>query len=182
MGLRLIIPYVGWGAGEVYRGKGDESPKDAEMWVFIAILAIPLIEIGLFIQLGGALGLWLTLAWVIISAALGVIVLKGIASLGAVSLSRSMPELSDPHSPLAHRVMVAMAGGLLILPGFLTDTVGILLLIPPMRLLFIKLISRRLKRMQSTTVHAEIIEGEWQEAAPQESTDPQNPPSKWTNQ
>jgi len=149
------------------------------MWAFIAILSIPLIEIGLFVQLGGAIGLWPTLAWVIVSAGLGVIVLKGIASLGAVSLSRSMPELSDPHSPLAHRVMVALAGGLLVLPGFLTDAIGILLLIPPMRLLIIKLISRRIRNAQSTTFHAEIIEGEWQEASPQEPGKPENPATKW---
>lgn len=150
------------------------------MWVFIAILAIPLIEIGLFIQLGGAIGLWLTLAWVIVSAALGIVVLKGIASLGAVSLSRSLPELNDPHSPLAHRVMVAIAGGLLVLPGFLTDAIGILLLVPPTRLLIIKLISRRLRAVQSSSVHAQIIEGEWQEASPQKPGGPENPASKWS--
>jgi UPF0716 protein FxsA len=134
------------------------------MWFFLAILAVPLIEIGLFVQLGGAIGLWPTLAWVIVSAALGIIVLKGVAQLGAVTLSRDMHELSNPLSPLAHRVMVVMAGGLLILPGFFTDALGLLLLIPPVRLVVIKLLGRKFSARGGTNVHSTVIEGEWREA------------------
>ena len=46
------------------------------MWVFAAFLAVPLIEIGLFVTLGGVLGLWLTLAFVFGSTMLGVVVLR----------------------------------------------------------------------------------------------------------
>ena len=108
------------------------------MWVLLAILAVPLIEIGLFVTLGGAIGLWATLAWVLISAALGLVVLKGIATTGSVTLGRDMHELADPLSPIAHRVMVVMAGGLLLLPGFFTDALGLLLLIRPVRALAIR--------------------------------------------
>lgn len=138
------------------------------MWIFLAILAIPLIEIGLFVQFGGAIGLWATLAWVLLSGALGIILLKGVATLGAVSLSRDMHELSDPMSPLAHRVMVVLAGGLLLLPGFLTDAIGLLLLVPPIRLVVIKLIGRKLRvKATYTATRSEVIEGEWQEARPE---------------
>lgn len=134
------------------------------MWVFLAILSVPLIEIGLFVTLGGAIGLWPTLAWVILTAALGILVLKGVAMYGAVTLSRDMNELRDPLSPIAHRVMVVMAGGLLILPGFFTDALGLLLLIPPVRLVLIKLIGRRLAKAGNLSSQAVVIEGEWQEA------------------
>ena len=175
MGLRPVSLYVGWGCGEVYRGKGWESLKGAAMWVFLAILAIPLIEIGLFVQLGGAIGLWPTLLWVIVSAGLGIIVLKGIAMMGAVSLSRDMHELSDPLSPLAHRVMVVLAGGLLILPGFLTDAIGLLLLIPPVRLLVIKLVGRKIKARNAARSSTVIIEGDWRNVDPDTQQKP-NPP------
>ena len=150
------------------------------MWVFLAILSVPLIEIGLFVQLGGAIGLWPTLIWVIVSAGLGIIVLKGVATYGAVTLSRDMHEWSGPLSPLAHRVMVVIAGGLLILPGFFTDTIGLLLLIPPVRMLLIKLIGRRLRKSGPLRAQTTIIEGEWQEADPDTTRKPGNPPSEWT--
>lgn len=150
------------------------------MWIFLALLTIPLIEIGLFVQLGGAIGLWLTLAWVVVSAALGIIVLKGIATLGPVSLSSSMLELSDPKSQLAHRVMVTLGGGLLVLPGFLTDTIGLLLLIPPVRQIIINVISRRVTPIKPRAESSQTIEGEWREANPETPANSTNPPSQWT--
>jgi UPF0716 protein FxsA len=151
------------------------------MWLLLAILAVPLIEIGLFVQIGGTIGLWPTIAWVILSAALGIIVLKGVASLGPVTLSRDIHELQDPLSPLAHRVMVAFGGGLLLLPGFLTDAFGILLLIPPVRQVIIRLISRRIRAASGATVQAEVIEGEWQEVkVDRQAPGQDNPPSEWT--
>ncbi|MBA3908611.1 MAG: exlusion protein FxsA [Rhodobacter sp.] len=150
------------------------------MWIFLAILAIPLIEIGLFVQLGGAIGLWPTLAWVLVSAGLGIIVLKGVATLGPVSLSRDMHELSDPQSPLAHRVMVVLGGGLLLLPGFFTDAIGLLLLVPPIRLLAIKWIGRRLQVKAKYAARSQVIEGEWQEANPETPSNPDAKPSDWT--
>lgn len=150
------------------------------MWLLLIILAVPLIEIGLFVQIGGMIGMWATIAWVIVSAGLGIVVLKGVASLGSVSLSRDMHELSDPVSPLAHRVMVAVGGGLLLLPGFLTDAIGLLLLVPPFRQVIINLIGRRLKQTRGATVETTIIEGEWREVEPGTPTGNDKPPSEWT--
>ncbi len=137
------------------------------MWVFLAILSVPLIEIGLFVTVGGAIGLWPTLAWIILTAALGMLLLKGVAMYGAVTLSRDMQELSDPLSPIAHRVMVVMAGGLLILPGFFTDAIGLLLMIPPVRTVIIKLIGMRLRSFAPRPAQSTVIDGEWQEAPSQ---------------
>lgn len=146
------------------------------MWIFLAILAVPLIEIGLFVQLGGVLGLWLTLAWVVASAALGIIVLKGVSMIGPVSLSRDMRELNDPTSLLAHRVMLVLAGGFLLIPGFLTDAIGILLLIPPIRLLVIKVLGRKFRSANTVSVHGSVIEGEWQVKEPPNDNAPSDPP------
>ncbi|MFN6005839.1 MAG: FxsA family protein, partial [Paracoccaceae bacterium] len=46
------------------------------MWIILAILAWPLVEIALFVTLGGTLGLWLTLAWVLLTGVIGVLILK----------------------------------------------------------------------------------------------------------
>jgi UPF0716 protein FxsA len=150
------------------------------MWVFLAILSVPLVEIGLFVQLGGAIGLWPTLAWVIVSAALGIMVLKKVSMRGSISLSRDMREMSDPLSPLAHQAMVVMAAGLLILPGFLTDAIGLLLLIRPVRTLLITLVGRRLRKAGTVNAQTTVIEGEWEEVDPETRPKGNNPPSDWT--
>lgn len=145
------------------------------MWVFLAILAIPLIEIALFVTVGGAIGLWGTLAFVVLSAVLGIIVLKGVAMTGAVSLSPDMEEMRDPLSPLAHRVMLVIAGGMLLLPGFLTSAVGFLLLIPPLRQMIITLISKRF-HAAGGMVQSTVIEGDWRDVTPESPSEPGNPP------
>ncbi len=151
------------------------------MWLFLAILAVPLVEIGLFVTLGGAIGLWPTLAWVLVSAALGIFVLKRVALAGSVSLSRDMKEMRDPLSPLAHRVMLVMAGGLLLLPGFFTDALGLLLLLKPGRLGMIALIARRIRVGPAGSVRpADVIEGDWSEADDDDLPPRRDQASGWT--
>lgn len=150
------------------------------MWVLLGILAVPLIEIGLFVTLGGAIGLWPTLAWVLLSAALGLLVLKGIATTGSVSLGRDMKDMGDPLSPIAHRVMVVMAGALLLIPGFFTDALGFVLLIPPLRTLVIRVIGRRLADRGVVVTQTTVIDGEWQDVTPGAPDQRQVPPSDWT--
>jgi UPF0716 protein FxsA len=60
------------------------------MWLMLALLALPLIEIALFVVIGGAIGLWPTLAWVVLSVVLGVVILKLVARLGPISFDRDV--------------------------------------------------------------------------------------------
>ena len=103
------------------------------MWLFVAFLAIPLIEIGLFIQVGGWIGLWPTLAIVVGTAVLGTWMIRAQGVLAMNQLRSSLNELRDPTEPLAHGAMILIAGALLLTPGFFTDTVGFALLLPPVR-------------------------------------------------
>lgn len=114
------------------------------MWLLVAILAVPLIEIGLFVVVGGMIGLWATLAWVIVSGMIGMSVLRAQGMQGAAELRRGLRSV-DPLSPLIHRVLTLVAGLLLILPGFLTDALGLLLLIAPVRSLVIGLLASRVQ-------------------------------------
>jgi UPF0716 protein FxsA len=94
------------------------------MWAFAAFLAWPMLEIGLFITLGGWIGLWPSLAVVVLTAILGVAVIRaqGMGALREVQRGGVMP--------MAHGALSMLAGMLLILPGFFTDFLGLLLLIP----------------------------------------------------
>ena len=115
------------------------------MWVFALFLAVPLIEIALFVTVGSWLSLWPTLAIVIGSAAFGVFVLR-LQGLRAVSdMQSAMQNMQNPMSPMANNAMIMAAGVLLILPGFFTDTLGLLLLIPPLRQWVIKHFAGRMR-------------------------------------
>lgn len=116
------------------------------MWIVLGLLALPLVEIGLFVTLGAKLGLWLTLGWVVLTGVLGVFLLKSMALAGGETLRRGFQEgLQDPLSPLAHRALVGVAAMLLILPGFFTDALGLVLLLPPVRALIIKGLAGRMR-------------------------------------
>jgi UPF0716 protein FxsA len=117
---------------------------------------------------------------VLLSAALGLLVLKGIATTGSVSLGRDMKDMGDPLSPIAHRVMVVMAGALLLIPGFFTDALGFVLLIPPLRTLVIRVIGRRLADRGVVVTQTTVIDGEWQDVTPGAPDQRQVPPSDWT--
>jgi UPF0716 protein FxsA len=103
------------------------------MWIFLAFLAVPLIEIGLFIKVGGMIGLGPTLAIVVITAVLGTTLVRREGARALDDVRRSFNELSDPSRPLAHGAMILVAGVLLLTPGFFTDAMGLLLLIPGVR-------------------------------------------------
>lgn len=115
------------------------------MWIVLGVLALPLVEIGLFVTLGAKLGLWLTLAWVILTAVIGVLLLKGV-SMGGRGLRQGLQDgVHDPLSPIMHRTLIGVAAVLLILPGFFTDALGLVLLLPPVRAGIIRLMAQRLR-------------------------------------
>ncbi|GHG83031.1 FxsA family protein [Pseudodonghicola xiamenensis] len=103
------------------------------MYLFLAFLAVPIIEIALFIQVGGLIGLWPTLAIVIFTAVLGSWLMRSQGRLAMGQLRGSFQRLDDPTEPLAHGAMILVAGVLLLTPGFFTDAMGFALLIPPVR-------------------------------------------------
>lgn len=103
------------------------------MWLFAAFLTVPLIEIALFIQVGGLIGLWPTLLIVVLTAVLGANLVRSQGAREMNRLRQSFSALSDPSEPLAHGAMILFSGALLLTPGFFTDAVGFALLVPKVR-------------------------------------------------
>lgn len=103
------------------------------MRLFLLFLLVPIIEIALFIQVGGWIGLWPTLAIVILTAVAGTLLIKSQGAAVMMQLRASMQDLRDPSEPLAHGAMVLFAGALLLTPGFFTDAVGLSLMVPGVR-------------------------------------------------
>ncbi|RKF13381.1 FxsA family protein [Roseovarius spongiae] len=103
------------------------------MWLLLAFLTVPLIEIALFIQVGGWLGLWPTLAIVVITAVIGTWLMRAQGAAALNDLRTSFTRQADPTEPLAHGAMILIAGVLLLTPGFFTDALGFALLMPAFR-------------------------------------------------
>jgi UPF0716 protein FxsA len=155
------------------------------MWLLLAFLCLPLIEIALFVVIGGAIGLWPTLAWVILSVVIGILILKRVARLGPISFDRDVRSLRDPRSPVAGRALTILAAGLLILPGFFTDGVGLLLLFPPVQAFLVHLFTRRFRQSETVRQGDMTIDGSWTEVPPTPETqgtspDAAPPNSGWT--
>lgn len=151
------------------------------MWLLAVFVAVPLIEIALFIQVGGWLTLWPTLAIVLLTGVIGTILVRrqGLAVL--TDLQRGLATARDPLSPLAHGALILFAGALLLTPGFFTDTVGFLLLVPAFRRWVIKSIVVRMTVVSPNSGHgsaaSDVVEGEWVDVT--EVRDRARAPSAW---
>jgi UPF0716 protein FxsA len=119
------------------------------MLIFLLLVAVPIIEIALFIEIGGWLGTWTTIGVVVLTAAIGTALLRiqGLATLG--ELQRRLAAGEDPGATLAHGAMILVAGLLLLTPGFFTDAVGFLLLAPPVRAAAIRFSRSRMMHVQT---------------------------------
>ncbi len=102
--------------------------------IVLALILLPLIELALFIKLGPILGLWLTLGIIISSALFGLVVgqLAGLRALHRIQDTLAKGEL--PGNAILDGVLILAASICLFLPGFLTSAIGLLLLIPPLRI------------------------------------------------
>jgi len=115
------------------------------MWLFALFVAVPLIEIALFVTVGGWLTLWPTLGIVLATGVLGTFLLHRQARAVLADLRRSSQGLGNPLSPLAHGALIVIAGVLLLTPGFLTDAVGLAMLVPGVRRAVIAELARRVQ-------------------------------------
>jgi UPF0716 protein FxsA len=113
----------------------------------VCLLGVPLLEIYLFIKVGRAIGVWPTLALVVLIALVGASQLRiqGLAVLRRVQQSLSRREW--PADDLLEGMAVLVGGLLLLIPGFFTDLIGLLLLWPPARK---TMLSNLLSRIRST--------------------------------
>ena len=101
--------------------------------LFILFIFIPIIEIGVLMQVGALLGVWQTLIIVIVTAWLGAKYVKqqGLATLHSVQTKMAQGEM--PSDEIVTGLMLLIAGVFLVTPGFVTDIFGLSLLIPAVR-------------------------------------------------
>lgn len=154
------------------------------MRLFLLLVAVPIIEIALFIEVGGWLGTWPTIGIVILTALIGSILLRrqGLKALGDVQ--GRLRSGDDPGQLLADGAMILVAGVLLLTPGFFTDAVGFLLLIPGIRKSIYNWVrSNMVMSVHMTHTHAQhrpewrsggsqTVDGDYEDVTPSERPGP----------
>lgn len=166
------------------------------MLLLFLFIVVPLIEIALFIEVGGAIGLGWTLAIVVATAVLGSWLVRQQGAMAMQDLRRSFEALGDPTEPLAHGAMILFSGALLLTPGFFTDALGFSLLLPPVRRWVYHKLRQRVQ-VQSFSMGqqqhwetsarpddagGDVIDGEFEDVStPKQPThNPSRGPSGWT--
>ena len=113
---------------------------------FLFFIAIPIIEVILFITVGKYIGLWNTIFIIIITGIIGAILVK---SQGINIFNKALAEIRSNKMPIFsifEGIAILIAGAFLLTPGFLTDTLGCVLLIPKTRNIIIKYITSYLEK------------------------------------
>jgi len=101
--------------------------------LFLTFMVVPLIEIAFFVVIGNAIGLWPTLAGVLVTAIIGSLVLRfqGMAVFNEIRSQMARGQM--PARALGDAALIGAGGLMLLLPGYFSDIIGILLLLPPVR-------------------------------------------------
>ena len=129
--------------------------------LLIAIILIPIIEIYLFIEIGGQIGAFKTISLIFITAIIGVIYAR---YEGLNTLRSGFSQLIKNETPIYEIISgaaITFAALLLIIPGFATDLFGFLLIFPLTRKLFFGKIIKKFKN--ETKIKKPYIEGEFED-------------------
>ena len=148
--------------------------------LLLAMIGVPIVEIAVFIEVGGRLGLWPTLATIILTAMAGTALLR---QQGLATLQRVRESLEANRFPMAEvfdGLCLLVAGALLLTPGFVTDAAGLLLFVPAVRVALRQAFGRYLVASGRLDVWTEkpgpfasgggsdtVIDGEYREVPPE---------------
>lgn len=111
--------------------------------ILALFILIPIIEIFLFMRIGALIGVAPTLGMIVLTAIIGVSMLK---IQGLSTLQRAQNNLQEnklPATELVEGVILLICGALLLTPGFFTDTIGFLMLVPHIRRSIAKVIIKK---------------------------------------
>jgi UPF0716 protein FxsA len=128
----------------------------------LLFIAVPIAELAVIIQVGQAIGIWWTLALLIADSLLGSWLMR---HLGRATWRRFNEAVSGGRVPtreVLDGALVIFGGALLLTPGFITDILGLILLLPPSRAVVRGIVSRRIAhRMVASATRARTAPGRY---------------------
>lgn len=112
------------------------------MIALVILIALPLIEIAALIKVGQWIGFWPTLGLILATFVLGAAVLGRSGFTSAIKVREALGRGEPPVAAVIDSAMIVVAGVLLITPGLIADTIGIALLVPPVRHQLVRVVLR----------------------------------------
>jgi UPF0716 protein FxsA len=163
---------------------GTEKQTSARLPIgrilLVAFIVMPLIEIAVLIQVGSWLGLWPTLALIILTAIAGTWMLR---QQGFAVLTRAQNQLERGAVPLGEvfeGFCLVIAGALLLTPGFVTDAIGGALLLPPVRAWLYKVLGHRFRSSAMPPPRdggsGPVVDGDFERVEPEPPSSPGDMP------
>lgn len=112
-------------------------------WLILLFIALPLAELYVIIEIGSAIGALPTIAILFGDGVLGAVLLRAQGRTAWRRFNAALAEGRMPGREIFDGAMILVGGALLLTPGFITDGVGVLLLLPPSRALLRRALARR---------------------------------------
>lgn len=109
----------------------------------LLLLVFPVLELFVFVKVAGAIGFFPALLLIIAGSALGVLVMRVAGLATALRARESMQRGELPADEMFQGLMLAVGGGLLLLPGFISDVIGLICLLPVTRHLAVRKLRAR---------------------------------------
>ncbi len=131
--------------------------------LLLSLILIPIVEIYLFIKVGTQIGAFKTIILIFTTAVIGVYYAKHEGLVTVKSAISQVMKNDNPAYEIISGATLAFAAMLLILPGFATDTLGILLVFPYTRKLFIKYFSKIYYKNKNNIKEKNFIDGEYKD-------------------
>lgn len=142
--------------------------------VILTIIALPLLEVAIFVQVAQAVGILPAIAGAVVAGIAGLALWR---HQGLQTLFRARAELDRGRMPVAELfdgLCLALAGGLLLLPGYLSDVAALLLLLPPVRAVLRAVLARHVvvvdvpAEQPTPRAGPQVIEVDYEEVRPDE--------------
>jgi UPF0716 protein FxsA len=114
--------------------------------LIVVFILVPLAELYVILRVGDAIGVGWTILLLVADSVLGALLLRSQGRSIWRRLNKALTEGRMPHREVVDGVLVVFGGAFLLTPGFITDVIGLVLLIPPTRALIRPLVVRRLSR------------------------------------
>jgi UPF0716 protein FxsA len=111
--------------------------------LILIFIVVPIAELAVIIQVGGQIGVWWTIAILVADSILGSVLMRSQGRASWRRFNEALQAARPPAREALDGVLVIFGGALLLTPGFITDILGLILLIPPTRALVRRVLVKR---------------------------------------
>jgi UPF0716 protein FxsA len=125
--------------------------------VFVLLLVMMLVEIGVVVAVGQAIGALVTIALLIAVSVVGVAMLRRQGTRTLAAFADAVRNRRDPQPEMVDGILVGVAAGLVLFPGFVSDVLALLLLFPPTRALARRRLLRGREQRSTIVVDSEVV-------------------------